>query len=473
MNKRALLLALIFSTFTTGVCVAEPPAVSEDSEIKLPPGVLPLSEPGSGTVTGAVINAENAPFYKEIILPELYRQIRFHGAAIDAARSLRYEIKTDDNWNKGTTNLDAATKNLSPEGALDFNFPRNRGFIFGSPEALAVQWDTFVSANSKENKKGSGDEIKSAIDPSELAQRILWNSASAIWSHGFLDYHFRLLWLKQGKAFRNVRGNFARVYPWLIDPNFKLPQLFRERFTFYYPQPLNGLSWLTFRFQDSEDDLIWAYSPAIMKVRELTGSNRSDSLVTSAVSADDFLGWSSNPTFQKGKVVGKSVMLVPFPSIDSASLDATLKPCYKLNAPAGSADQGIWNFETPKFQNGADWLPIKGVFIPRSVFKLELSTKDPYSLYGREELFIDVETMLPIYKNVFDRAGRYWKTIIASWGFASTEDRSRRIMYPGFQIVLDVLNKKEFVMDYSRFRVCDSYPQDSDLSFFDPKRLTP
>lgn len=471
MNRWAYSIALIVATTSAHVILAE--AQETKKELQLPLGVLPLSEPGSGAITGTVINSENAPFYKEILLPELYRQIRFHGAAIDAARSLRYEIKSDDNWNKGTETLVGVAKNISSDGALQFDFPLTRGFLFGSPNSLAAEWDAASSAKKKEGLVDSKAEPKQDVDTSVLAQKILWNSASAVWSHGFIDYHFRLLWLKQGKAFRNVRGNFARVYPWLIDSNFKLPQFFREKFTFYYPQPLNGLSWLTFRFQDSEDDLIWAYSPAIMKVRELTGSNRSDSLVTSSVSADDFLGWSSNATFQRAKVVGKSTLLVPFPSVDISNLDAALKPCYKLVNPGGSADQGIWNFETPKFPNGADWLPVKGIFIPRSVFKLELSTRDPYSLYGREELFIDVETMLPVYKNVFDRAGRYWKTIIAAWGFASTEDRSRRIMYPGFQIVLDVLNKKEFVMDYSRLRVCDSYPQDSDLSFFDPKRLTP
>ena len=430
----------------------------------MPPGVLPLPEPSDGPVFGSIISSDNATFYKEIIVPEIYRLIRFNGAVLDAARRVKYGIKFDDAWNAGTASLAKVEKKIGADGALDFSFPRTRGFIFGDDATLLPEWKDLQARLSK-NKDA---------DQGAFAQKILWNMNSGLWSKSLIEYHFRLLWLKQGKAWRNVRGSFLRVYPWMLDPNFKLPQMFREKFSFYYPEPLHGLSWLTFRFQNADEDLVWAYSPAIQKVRQLTSSNRSDSLITSGLAADDFLAFSSNPTFSNAKALARLVTLVPFPSPVVANLDDKLQPCYRLPNPgSGGSDQALWNFETPKFPGAADWLPIKAVWVPREVYKIEVTTKDPYSLYGREVLYVDTETMLPVYKIVFDRAGRYWKTIIAAWGYASTTDRKRRTMYPGFEIILDVLNNKEFVMDYAKLRYCDSYPQDIDLSSLEPKRLTP
>ncbi len=472
INVIGLLLLLIVAT------VASSQERSPSEPVEVPPGVLPLPEPGTGIISGTLISADNATFYKEILAPEIYRLIRFHKTTIDAARRVKYDFKFDDNWMKGTAELSNFDKKLSEDGGIDFSFPRIRGFIFGDSAAINNEWQIArVGQDKKEVKaeKISGD--KEGIGKDEnlltLGKKILWNTNSAIWSQGLLEYHFRLLWLQSGKAWRNVRGNYLRVYPWLLDPNFKLPQLFREKFSFYYPEPLHGLSWLTFRFQNLDEDLVWAYSPAINKLRQMTASNRTDSLITSSFSAEDFFGWSGNPALYNITQLGKITTLIPFPSAELARLDSSLQPCYRLINPTGGDDQAIWNFETPKFPGAADWLPIKAVFVPREVYKVELSTKDPYSLYGREVLYIDSELMLPFYKVVYDRAGRHWKTIISSFGLAGTDDRKRRSVYPGFTVVLDMLAGKEFVLDYSRIRYCDSYPQDIELGQFDPKKLIP
>ena len=433
--------------------------------VELPPGVLPLPEAGSSSTSGTIISAENVTFYKEILIPELYRLIRFNQTSIDAARRVRYELSYDSRWDSGTNALVKTTKEFDKSGNLEFNFPRDRGFLFGDDSIIDEEWDILSTGQDSKDK---------AAQSEFLAKKILWNINSTFWSQGFIEFHLRLLWLKDGKVWRNARGSFDRIYPWILDPNFTLPQLFREKLSFYYPEALQGLSWLTFRFQRPEEDLVWAYSPAINKVRQLTSSNRSDSLITSGVSADDFLGWSGNPNFYRAKIEDKIVTLVPFPNADQPVLDDSLQPCYRLSNPnLSGSDQSLWNFENPKFRGGPDWLPIKAVFTPREVYKIELATKDPYSLYGREILYVDSGTMMPVYKIVFDRAGRHWKTIISSFGIASTRDRERRIPYNGFTVVLDAIADKSYVIDYSKLRYCDSYPQDVKLSQFDPKRLGP
>ena len=446
-------------------------AQTDTAAILLPPGVPPLPDPVSGSFKGLIISPENYSFYKEILLPEFYSSTGSRGVYLDAVAKLNYDIQFDQDWIAGTAELADAAKGFRADSSLEFSFPMKRGFLFGDGADLAKEWRRILDAQGDFDSDQVGvGRARDAEKNSDFAKRLLWNWNSVLWSNGILDYHLRILWLKNGAPYRNVRGSFKRIYPKMIDPTFGYPQLFREQFLFYYPQSLNGLSWLDFRFEDFEEDIIWAYSPAIKKIRELTAANRSDSLVTSSMAADDFLGWSENPNFVQARVLSKSQMLAPFSSLDLLPLDNSAG-CLKVGSRAQSDSLVMWNFESPKFKDGADWLPVQGAFVPRELYKLEVSSKDPYYLYGREELYLDAETMLPFYKIVYDRAGRHWKTIIVGWSFGRSRDGLRFIPIPGYEVVLDVIAKKTFVMDFSRFRACREYPSDLKLADFDPKQL--
>jgi hypothetical protein len=466
MKRFGAVLALAFLSLA-GVGQAQ----TDTAAILLPPGVPPLPDPVSGSVKGLIIGPENHSFYKEILLPEFYSGAASRNVYLDAVAKLNYDIQLDQDWVAGTAELDDAAKGFRADGSLDFSFPMKRGFLFGDGASLAKEWRRLLDARRDfDSEQFEGGRSAQLEKNSAFAKRLLWNWNSVLWSNGIIDHHLRILWLKNGAPYRNVRGNFKRIYPKIIDPTFGYPQLFREQFLFYYPQSLNGLSWLTFRFEDFEEDIIWAYSPAIKKVRELTAANRSDSLATSSLAADDFLGWSGNPNFVKARVLSKSQMLAPFSSLDILPLDNSAG-CLKVVGRAQSESAIMWNFESPKFKGGADWLPVQGAFVPRELYKLEVASRDPYYLYGREELYLDAETMLPFYKVVYDRAGRHWKTIVVGWSFGRSGDGLRFIPVPGFEIVLDVIAKKTFVMDFSRFRSCREYPGDLKLADFDPRRL--
>jgi hypothetical protein len=53
---------------------------------------------------------------------------------------------------------------------------------------------------------------------------------------------------------------------------------------------------------------------------------------------------------------------------------------------------------------------------------VEAVPKDPYYSYGRQVIWIDRELFRGYYKEVYDRAGQYWKTILLTGGQALTED---------------------------------------------------
>ena len=432
---------------------------------ELPEGTSPIPEPGGGEPVGVLINHYNAQQYKKIIPQEIYALIRSASLSVDAARRVKYEWRLDDAWEKKSEELRTANVNLEKGDLQTLKFPIERGFPFGTGKAVEALWMEAQADDQESNKK--------ALDPS-LAYKILWNVQSQFWGFGFFDLLFDIKWLKEGKPFRSAAGRLLRAYPAALSLEHKSEQLFRELIEFSAPSTIQWYSWLTFRFKGMDEDMVWTYSPASKKVRQLTASNRADALITSSVAADDLLGWSGKIAMIEATLESKTVGLVPFPELEMAALQDRPNSCAEVVSIGDSwADKvpAHWNFETARFPGEAAWLPTRAVFAPRKLWRIELSSRDPYSLYGRQVLYVDAVMQLPVYKIVYDRAGRPFKTIIQSYGLAATKDRSRKAPYPAFAIILDHTKDTSFVIDYRKVMYCMAYPNEYPLERFAPAKI--
>lgn len=414
----------------------------------LPAGTGPLPDSKDEGQAGIIINSANALEYKNIIIPDLFSFVRSGNIEMDAVRSVRYVWRFDEEWEK---NSETALK-ISPTGSLPSDTKFTRAFPFGP-----------------------GSVLKEEKDPKVLGAKILWNIASNFWGMKLLNTEFELIWVKDAGADRRVGGKFVRIYPRALGVDDKTPQIFREKISFESPLQIKGFAWLTFRFLGSEEDGVWVFSPAIHKARQLTGSNRSDVLIKSSVSADDFLSWSGKPELVEAVVERTMVGLVPAPDIHIGNLEPTPSECLSVTdsqvSDAGKVGSARWNFENRKFPQGAAWLPNYAVFYPRELWRVELSSKDPYALYGRQILYVDTLSMLPYYKIVYDRAGRLWKTVISAFGLSQSRDKKRKVPYQAFFIVNDHLKKESYIVDFSKIHVCDGLGDGFSLADFDPRRL--
>lgn len=442
-----MLLAVVTNAWAQDPSSSDVPA--------LPDGVAALPEPGSGADIGVVISSDNSAIYKKLIIPEIYALVRTSALSIDAARRLRYAWRLDDEWQRVSSSLAAQNTTIDAEGSIGSTFTLQRGLVFGG-----------------------GAELGADLSSAALAEKVAWNVQSMWWAQGLLDANFRLQWLKDNRVTRRALGHLTRVYPQLLDNREKSEQLFREQVEFTYPDFLSGLSWLTFRFKGKDEDLVWAASPVSKKVRQLTGSNRADSLITSGVSVDDLLVWSGKVSAVKPRFDKSVVALAPFGAVDIQDSSTTPEPCYGVESESqpgadfsAALGSGVWNAETKRFASAAGWTPTKAIFVPRELWRIELSSKDPYALYGRQVLYVDRYMQLPVYKIVFDRAGRLWKTIIGGFGLAASSDRSFKFPYPSFLVVVDHQAKSEYVLDFPRYRTCRAYPPDIALDSFDPRKL--
>src|SRR5262249_27133991 len=86
---------------------------------------------------------------------------------------------------------------------------------------------------------------------------------------------------------------------------------------------------------------------------------------------------------------------------------------------------------------GASWWPTNLHMTSRPVWILELTPKDPYYAYGRQILWIDKELFFGYYKEIYDRAGEYWKTIVRGGGIAFNKEKTFSTTQTDFLMALD------------------------------------
>ena len=97
----------------------------------------------------------------------------------------------------------------------------------------------------------------------------------------------------------------------------------------------------------------------------------------------------------------------------------------------------LWNYQSRQMPQLAPWVPTSAVFVPRRVWILELNPRDPYSATGREILMVDQQTLLPVYKLVYDRIGEYRKTVIGAWGRMRSKDNKLQSPFCAFVLAVD------------------------------------
>ncbi|RMG43887.1 MAG: DUF1329 domain-containing protein [Candidatus Dadabacteria bacterium] len=427
---------------------------------KMPEVVKKLASASKEISSRTIIKAANLKEYSTIILPELKSLIERSGFEIQAASKLRYRWRYDDLWEK-TSDTPLADDLLLKDGSLKELVPMKRGYLFGDWQQLLQQQQE---------------------DLGQKARKIMWNIESVRWSQPYSEAEFRLVRNKKENKIAEFSGSLTRVYTRAVNPADRSIQLFREKLSFQTPAVLNGLSFLTLRFFGPDEDMLWEYSPAIKKVRQLTGSNRTDPLVGSYVSLDDLFVWSGKQ--EQIKVSGDlklQSLLSPFYTLDMtrAIKDQANKGCVIINikegqeSPISEATSSLFYDEKTTIQPSSVLMADAATFVPRFLWRVSLLSRDPYSLYGRQVLYVDVYSMLPVLKVVYDRAGRLWKLVAGFAGLALDIDSKIRFPFYSDIFVYDFQKHDSSLMSFRNFRYCSRLPQNVSLESLTPTGLAP
>jgi hypothetical protein len=315
-----------------------------------------------------------------------------------------------------------------------------------------------------------GAESESSEAKLKAGSEALWAAVSANWSQGGFRSDFELLSFNKESVERGTFGTILRVYPGILKESEGTGQVFRELLKFTSPPPFDRLRWLSFRFLGDDEDIVWIFSPAIGQARQLTGSNRSDRLFPRSISADDLLGWSGKPERTIPEYDRSIVALVPFPSHLLTEASSEPNGCFAVENGVGTAEPRF-NLDAQRFSTSAPWLPTRWVWTPRTLHRIVLTSNDPYALHGRQVVYLDDQSLLPVVRVVYSRAGRYLRTLISSFGLAQSPKGDRKFWYPATTLIEDDETGQFLAVDYRKTQVCDRLVPELQSPEFDPRKL--
>ncbi len=234
-----------------------------------------------------------------------------------------------------------------------------------------------------------------ANDP-QAGVKVVWNQFLAYWSGGSSYNQTRVSMMHPSGIDREIHADgYFKFWDGQLEkyrrPN---PNNLQSQFlgVSTYPADLQGTASLTWRYRDPDQrDSVWAFVPALRRVRAVSPANRSDGYLGSDISGDDGFFFDGKPEDFEWKLIGKRDALrivdpnnvagtVPVPRAAGGGFEALT---YDNPPMAG--------FQDPQW-TGISWAPISAGLAKRPVWIVEGTPKDRYYLYGKIQLWIDAET---------------------------------------------------------------------------------
>lgn len=329
------------------------------------------------------------------VVPVLQAPIRAGKLVLGTASRLGYEWRLDQTFEEyyGTV------PTLSSSGGLPDNFRLPIGLPFGRV--------SFVSGLSTAEQRG---------------QASVWNAQSFWWMHGALRQQLLMrLFSGEGRWSRTIEAEHVVITPDVFEQK-NTPQIFKERVEVSKPQPIAASTWLTFRFKNDDEDGVWYSSPATKRTRQISGTNRGDKFLGTPLSLNDFTVVGEKIQGAKYKLLREFLAYVPFAAAEPLPLVADGECLISREDRPAIGAWSRWNLDSKRFTSAAPWTPTRAVWIKRNLLEVEASVSDPFNAAGRQLIYIDSESMLPVIKASFNRSGDLISTVVAMWGMALSTD---------------------------------------------------
>ena len=154
------------------------------------------------------------------------------------------------------------------------------------------------------------------------------------------------------------------------------------------PFDLKG-SGLTYnRYQDARrQDDSWLYYPISRRVRRLSTAQRSEGVFGQDVDLDSYGGYSGNPSWTDWRLLGTKTIL--------ATMHGRSMPTKWLPPPNDFIFDDVWE--------------------PRDVWVIEGRSRLPGYAYKSRVMYVDRESFVIAYTEMFDLQGRLWKSLLQNW----------------------------------------------------------
>jgi hypothetical protein len=237
-----------------------------------------------------------------------------------------------------------------------------------------------------------------------------------------------------------------------------------EFFDVKTPFDLRGTMFLLYRYTTNKEDDTWAYIPALRRVRRIAATQKSDSLLGTEFTLEDFYIFAGYVADHQWEFMGESPKLgvmnskrTCFPSIISE------EEALKETGMTRLGDDNEW-FECSFGPYGA--LAFDGeTWEKRTAFQIDDVPRQKGHPYSRKKIWYDKETLMPLYSIMYDRAGKPYRIInsIFKWSEDTPipANKGRNSLNYSHIMVVNVQNENSHVGQFDnanavKFSVADS-----------------
>ncbi len=266
-------------------------------------------------------------------------------------------------------------------------------------------------------------------DDPEFALKLAWN-VNYRWQGGaglnLPHWGFNYMRNSGKEQWRLAQGEYRRTY-WTGRADL-LPETstledgtsieWAEFFDVKTPFDLRGTMFLLYRYTDDKEDQTWAYIPALRRVRRVAATQKSDSLLGTEITLEDFYIFAGYVWDHAWEYQGESTKLAPY----GGGIGTFGRECwnnvipdekYRLEGQTRLGTQEEWDhcqfgpMNAGQF-HGETWQK-------RTVLGLDDIPKQKGHPYSRKKIWYDRQTFMPIYSFAFDRAGEPYKYLGGTW----------------------------------------------------------
>jgi hypothetical protein len=352
---------------------------------------------------GDVVTADNADKAKDLISPGLEWCVR-HGWPMRVVEPKKVE------WPKAykeATEKYSGQCKIGPDGLTLQNYVAGLPFPnidTNDPQvAIKIMWNyeyKFLTTDDVDLRNFDADTGSVSQTAPMTVER-----------HFLLD-HFRRLYYN------------GRLY---VDPKPTMPNPNGYRgsqglYPILEPFDLKGVGSVGNRYIDpAKQDDQWLYLPSLRRVRRLSTAQRSDALFGQDTDVDSYYGYSGHIAWMDWKYLGEKTILACMHGEH-----------YPVKWAEGAAD---WAFDD--------------VWEKRNVYVIEGISKLPQYAYSKRVIFIDKESWVVPYSDIYDRAGELWKIWINLFSFRKNAPVPNAIQYPDEMVFTPAIVMVDMQLDHA------------------------
>ena len=320
-------------------------------------------------------------------------------------------------------------------------------------------------------------------DP-QLALKLAWNvnyrwqgpgHNYPHWGFSYMRNEGKNLWrLGQGVYRRTYFSHRADLLPDGADLDPGTDIEWAEFFEIMDPFDLRGTMYLLFRYTDpAKEDDTWAYVPSLRRVRRVAATQKSDSLMGTEFTLEDFALFSGYVTAQDWEFGGESIAIAPMD---------TQRRCFPLNMGQGVEREldsmrrlgTLDEWQQCRFGPYGALPFVDERWEKRVVFRLDDTPQQKGHPYSLKKIWYDKETMAPKYAFAYDRAGEPYKVLVTvhQWSRNSPNPLNRDLHAPieVANTVVNLQNLNSHVIQMFNANL-NSFSAGESLKYYDTSRL--